>query len=120
MNRIYCFNDTGPGNLKFGYYNSIGMPYVVSYDDTTTINSYLVTTISATYNPNVGSGEIKLWINGSNVLTQGMFDKGVDTTYSNTFVGKLDYSPLVGLQARIYYFAAYDRVLTDDEAALVL
>ena len=120
VNRIYCSNDTGPGNLKFGYYNSIGMRHDVSYDDTTTINSYLVTTISATYNPNVGSGEIKLWINGSNVLTQSMFDKGVDTTYSNTFVGKSENLPLVGLQARIYYFAAYDRVLTEEEAALVL
>jgi hypothetical protein len=121
LNRVYCSNDNGTGNLKFGYYNSIGMPYVVSYDDTTTINSYLVTTISGTYDPNVGfGGEIKLWINGSNVLTESMADKGVDTTYSNTFVGKSENLPLVGLQARIYYFAAYNRVLTEEEAALVL
>lgn len=116
-----AFEGTAGTTLRFGY-NTSGTERVVQYSLSGGFQRHTVYDLTLVYSP-VGAtnGVLKLWINGSIVLTNSSLPEKLVSLrlYNNAHIGLSSYTTDGKLSAYIHNLEMYDYYIQDDEAAKI-
>lgn len=130
--RIFEFNNGSNGSQGFIFYfegSNLGIAYTpnttqrkIMYTPSIAFKTHTMYDITMVYSP-VGAmnGILKLWINGTLVLTNSSLPEKITNTrtYNNAYIGLSSYSGDGKLSAYIHNLEMYDYYIQDDEAAKI-